>query len=244
VLVALLLRPEGTLACHAPSVLLRRPQVPIQLHLAIEAEQTSQAREPMIDMVVVLEMVLEAPLVLESAEAQIAEDVVTAGVVDVVLESVAILEDANAEVAVVDVVSIGSLLHMALQCNLSRELEVAYTAPVLTGVEWLVTDNGGARVGACTLLRVSIPTRKWFWAVLDDQCSRWGCNCWRWRVASLLNALPWQRVVCNLVQKRILGGIFRWRGLWKIQFALTECRIPVGVLNNHCCSCVWAAVVG
>jgi hypothetical protein len=70
----------------------------------------------------------------------------------VVLESVAILEDANAEVAVVDVVSVWSLLHMALQCNLSRELEVAYAAPVLTGVEWLVTDYGGARVGACTLL--------------------------------------------------------------------------------------------
>jgi hypothetical protein len=244
VLVALLLRPEGTLARHAPSVLLRPLQVHIQLHLAVEAEQTSQAREPMIDMVVVFEVVLEAPLVLESAEAQIAEDVVTAGVVDVVLEPVAILEDADTEVAVVDVVSVWSLLHMALQCNLSRELEFAYAAPVLTGVEWLVTDYGGARVGACTLLRVSIPTRKWFWAVLDDQCSRWGCNCWRWRVASLLNALPWQRVVCNLVQKRILGGIFRWRGLWKIQVALAERRIPVGVLDNHCCSCVWAAVVG
>ena len=218
--------------------------MPVKLHLAVEAEQTGQAREPMIDMVVVLEVVLEAPLVLESAEAQIAEDVVTAGVVDVVLKSVAILEDANAEVAVVGVVPVWSLLHMALQCNLSRKLEVAYAAPVLTGVEWPVTGNGGTRVGACTLLRVSIPTRKWFWAVLDDQCSRWGCNCWRWRVASLLDALPWQRVVCNLVQERILGGIFRRRGLWKFKFALAKGRVPIGVLYNHCCSCVWAAVVG
>ena len=114
VFVALLLRPEGALACHAPSVLLRYLEVPIQLRLAIEAEQTSQAREPMIDMVVVLEMILEAPLVLESAEAQIAENAVTAGVVDVILKSVAIFEDANAEVAVVDVVSVWSLLHVAL----------------------------------------------------------------------------------------------------------------------------------
>jgi hypothetical protein len=95
-------------------VLLRYLEVPIQLRLAIEAEQTSQAREPMIDMVVVLEMILEAPLVLESAEAQIAENAVTAGVVDVILKSVAIFEDANAEVAVVDVVSVWSLLHVAL----------------------------------------------------------------------------------------------------------------------------------
>ena len=150
--VTLLLRPEGTLACHAPSVLLRHLQVPIQLRLAVEAEQTSQARKPMVDMVVVLEMVLEAPLVLESAEAQIAEDAVTAGVVDVVLQSVTVLEDADAEVAVVDVVSVGSLLHMALQCDLGRELEVAYAAPVLTRVVWLVSAAGGVRVGACTLL--------------------------------------------------------------------------------------------
>jgi hypothetical protein len=39
---------------------------------------------------------------------------VTAGVVDVILKSVAIFEDANAEVAVVDVVSVWSLLHVAL----------------------------------------------------------------------------------------------------------------------------------
>jgi len=88
--------------------------MPVKLHLAVEAEQTGQAREPMIDMVVVLEMILEAPLVLESAEAQIAENAVTAGVVDVILKSVAIFEDANAEVAVVDVVSVWSLLHVAL----------------------------------------------------------------------------------------------------------------------------------
>ena len=134
--------------------------MPIKLRLAVEAEQTGQARESMIDMVVVLEMVLETPLVLESAEAQIAEDAVTAGVVDVVLKSVTILEDANAEVAVVGVVPVWSLLHMALQCNLSRELEVAYAAPVLTRVKWLVIDTGRVRVGGCTLLQARISTRK------------------------------------------------------------------------------------
>lgn len=58
----------------------------------------------MVNMVVVLEMILQTPLVFESAEAQVAEGVVALGVVDVVLEAIAVFENADAEVAIVLVV--------------------------------------------------------------------------------------------------------------------------------------------
>lgn len=119
---------EGTEAGHAPGVLPRRLQVPFKLRLAQETHQTSQAHEPVIHMVVVLEVVLQAPLVFEGTETQVAEDIVALGVVDMVLETIAIFENANAKVAVVLVD--WSLLHVGLKCNLVRELDTAGTTPV------------------------------------------------------------------------------------------------------------------
>jgi hypothetical protein len=78
--------------------------MPVQLDLTMKAQQTRQTYEPMINMVVVLEVILQAPLVLESAETQVAEDVVALGVVDMIFETVPVLEDANAQIAVVPVV--------------------------------------------------------------------------------------------------------------------------------------------
>jgi hypothetical protein len=58
----------------------------------------------MIDRVVILEVILEAPLVFEGAKAQVAKSVMAYRVVDVVLEPIAVLEHADAEIAVVLVV--------------------------------------------------------------------------------------------------------------------------------------------
>lgn len=90
----------------------------------------------MADIVVVLEMVLETPLIVEGAQTQVAKHLMTPGIVEVIIESVAIFEDALAEVAVVLV--FWALLDVVEERGLIRELERAYSTPVLVRVWDLV----------------------------------------------------------------------------------------------------------
>jgi hypothetical protein len=71
------------------------------------------------DTIVVLEMILQAPLVLEGAETEIAVDLVIPRVVNMVLQAVAILEDAFAEIAVI--LMLGRLLDVVQKRRLVRK---------------------------------------------------------------------------------------------------------------------------
>jgi hypothetical protein len=84
------------------------------------------------DAVVIFEMVLQAPLVLEGAEAKVAIHLVIPRVVDMVLQSVSILEHTLAEVAVVLVVE--RLLDVVEERWLVGELQRADSTPVLMWV--------------------------------------------------------------------------------------------------------------
>ena len=97
----------------------------------------------MINMVVVLKVVLETPLILEGAETQIAEGFVTFGVVNVVLQTIAVFEDTDTKIAIVLV--IWCLLDMALKCCLVGKLDVAGATPVLTWIVGLVAHCCGVR---------------------------------------------------------------------------------------------------
>jgi hypothetical protein len=59
----------------------------------------------MSDGVVVLEMILESPLIVEGAQAQVAAYIVSPGILQMVLEAIAIFEHALAQIAVVLVIS-------------------------------------------------------------------------------------------------------------------------------------------
>jgi hypothetical protein len=91
------------------------------------------------DMIVVLKVVLETPLIFESAETKVAEDVMTERVVDMVFETISIFEDARTKVAVV--LMVFRLFHVALECNLGVELLVAHATPVLMWVVGLVASR-------------------------------------------------------------------------------------------------------
>jgi hypothetical protein len=91
------------------------------------------------DMIVVLKVVLETPLIFESAETKVAEDVMTQRVVDMVFETISIFEDARTKVAVVLMVL--RLFHVALECNLGVELLAAHATPVLMRVIGLVASR-------------------------------------------------------------------------------------------------------
>jgi hypothetical protein len=107
--------------------------------VTLEPQQACQTRELMPDMIVVLKVVLETPLIFESAETKVAEDVMTQRVVDMVFKTVSIFEDARTKVAVVLMVL--RLFHVALECNLGVELLVAHTTPVLMRVVGLVASR-------------------------------------------------------------------------------------------------------
>jgi len=148
--VALVLRPERSLAGRAPCVFLRYSQVLVQLRLVVEAEQAGHTDKPVIHLKVVLEVVLKSLLVFESAETQVAESLVAPCVVNVVLETITIFEHTNAEVTVVLVV--WCLLCMALECGLVGKLQVACAAPVLVRVMKLVAACCEFGDCACTIL--------------------------------------------------------------------------------------------
>ena len=100
----------------------------------------------MIDRIVVLEVVLEAPLVFKGAEAQVAEGLMASRVVDVILEAIAVLEHADTEVAVMLV--IWCLLDVVLQGSLVGEPNAAGAAPVLVRIVGLVARSRCARDSA------------------------------------------------------------------------------------------------
>lgn len=64
----------------------------LQFSLASKSEKARQAGKLVPDSIVVFEVVLEAPLIIEGAQAQVAEHVVAGSVVDMVLKSVAVLK--------------------------------------------------------------------------------------------------------------------------------------------------------
>jgi hypothetical protein len=135
-LISLILVLELAMARITRDMLRRRPQMDFHLLASPKALQARQARELMADGVVVFEVVPQSPLIVEGAQAQIAEDIVAGGVVDVVLKPVSVFEDASAEVAVV--LMVWRLLDVVLERRLVGEAEVADTTPVLELVEVLV----------------------------------------------------------------------------------------------------------
>ena len=84
------------------------------------------------DSIVVLEMIAKTPLVLESAEAEVAEDIVIERVVDMILQSVSVLEYALAQVTVV--LMLGRLLDMTEKQGLGGKLDLTHAAPVLVRI--------------------------------------------------------------------------------------------------------------
>lgn len=93
----------------------------LELDARSEAEQACQACKLMADVVVVLKMILETPLIVERAQAQVAGHLMTPGVLEMVLDAIAVFEDAFAEVAVVFVFR--TLLDVVEKRGLIRELE-------------------------------------------------------------------------------------------------------------------------
>jgi hypothetical protein len=77
-------------------MLLRRLEVSLELGIRTEAEQAGETCELVADSVIVLEVVLETPLIIESAQAQVAVHVVAERVLQMVLEAVAVFEYALA----------------------------------------------------------------------------------------------------------------------------------------------------
>lgn len=95
-------------------------KVLIQRSTSPEAKQTCNTHEGMVRRAVVLEMVLQSPLIVECAEAHIAEDVMVQRVLLVVFESVVIFENTSTQVAVMLVVRI--LLDVRKEGRLVRKL--------------------------------------------------------------------------------------------------------------------------
>jgi hypothetical protein len=130
--IALILIAETAGAWRTPGVLHRSSQMMLELVPGVKTEQTCQAHEFMTDAVVVLEMILQTPLILEGAETEVAIYLVIPCVVDMVLQSISIFENALAEVAIVLVVQ--RLLDVIEKRRLVGELQGADAAPVLVRV--------------------------------------------------------------------------------------------------------------
>jgi hypothetical protein len=129
VLITLVLISEVTMACIASHMLSRCAQMKLHLMVALEAQKTGQTYKLMPDSIVVLEMIAKTPLVLESAEAEVTEDIVIERVVDMILQSVSVLEYALAQVTVV--LMLGRLLDMTEKQGLGGKLDLTHAAPVL-----------------------------------------------------------------------------------------------------------------
>lgn len=84
-LVTLVLIPEVAMTRVASHMLSRRAQMKLHLMVAFEPHETRQACKLMPDSIVVLEMIAKTPLVLERAEAEVAEDIVIKRIVDMIL---------------------------------------------------------------------------------------------------------------------------------------------------------------
>jgi hypothetical protein len=117
-------------------MLLRGLEMPRQVGLATKAKQAGETDEFVPDGVVILEVVLEAPLVVECAEAQVAVDFMSQGVLQMVPKTIPVLENALAQIAIVFVVR--RLFDVGEKCRLVGELERADAAPVLVRVKCFV----------------------------------------------------------------------------------------------------------
>jgi hypothetical protein len=76
----------------APSMLCCRLKVSLQLVLSSKTKQACKAHKLVTNRVVVLKVVLQTPLVVESAEAKVAVYFMAEGVVDVVFKTIAVFE--------------------------------------------------------------------------------------------------------------------------------------------------------
>jgi hypothetical protein len=77
-------------------MLLCRLEVSLELRIRTEAEQAGETCELMAYSIVVLKVVLETPLIIECAQAQVAIHVMAERVLQMILETVAVFEDALA----------------------------------------------------------------------------------------------------------------------------------------------------
>lgn len=144
--VSLTLRREWLLARHAPSMLLGGLSVPVKLRLTVESKQTGQTHEPVVNRIVVFEVVLQPPLIFEGAETQVTKGLMASRVVDVILEAIAVFEYADAKVAIV--LMIWCLLDVVLKRNLIGEPDTAGAAPVLVRIVRLVAGISRSRDSA------------------------------------------------------------------------------------------------
>lgn len=128
---------KSALACSAPRMLRSGLKMSLQLSASVEAEQASKTHPLMADAVVILEVVLESPVILESGETKVAMNFMVRCIVDVVFETIAVHEDALAEVAIVFVSD--ALLNVTEQCSFVGELVRADATPVLV---WIVCFFG------------------------------------------------------------------------------------------------------
>lgn len=83
--IALILISKPKIARLAKHVLFALSHMLLQIGLVVESFQTWHAHPLMTIGHLVLKVILEAPVVFESADAYIAEDIVAGGVVEVVL---------------------------------------------------------------------------------------------------------------------------------------------------------------
>lgn len=95
-LIALILVTKAAPARLAPCMLLGRLQMAVQLCTRLKSCKACQTDKFVSDTVVVLEMILETPLVLERRKTQVAVRLVTERVVDMILQAVSVFEYALA----------------------------------------------------------------------------------------------------------------------------------------------------
>jgi len=156
----------------------------------------------------------------------------------VVLQPISVLEYPLAEVAVVLVFC--RLLHMREQRVFARKLDGADAAPVLVRVVHffvaLVCGHGYAPHPVSLV--------KWagdgcFRPVLDRArlLNSWLSRLlllYRWGATTLLDLLPRNRVIGDLVQKWVLGGIDSWfAGRTRILVVAGEERIAIAGVHSH-----------
>lgn len=199
VLVSLRLITELPMASVAPDVLGSSKQVLVKLCLSPESQKASKAHEIMAGYdVVVLKVILEAPWVLEGAQANIAGHIVAGCIVNVVFQAVSIDEDALAEVTVV-LVLLWRQLDMHKQRILVKKPDVAHAAPMLVRIIRLhmfsVLDKSRSvarfRAGQGRLVSVA-----------NDQRPRAGFQ----NLATASDFFPWSITVSDLIDE--------WIELW------------------------------
>jgi hypothetical protein len=114
----------------------RRLKVSLEIKSSTETKQAGEAHKLVANSIVVFKVVLQTPLVIESAQAKVAIYFMAQGVVHVIFEAIAVFENALAQITVVLVV--WHLLDVAEKSRLAMQLERADTAPVLVRVIDLV----------------------------------------------------------------------------------------------------------